>query len=54
MKKELNMSKATVILFTAFAVFACAFAYGAFNDEAMALCQAKGFSFDTCFHSIHR
>lgn len=24
------------------------------NDEAMAKCQAKGFSYDTCFHSLNR
>lgn len=48
------MSKATVVLFALFAVFMCAFAYGAFNDSAMELCQAKGFSYDTCFHSLNR
>ncbi len=49
------MSKALlVVAFTGFSVGMCLFAYGVFNEGAMQLCQAKGFSYDTCFHSIHR
>ena len=43
-----------ITAFAGFAVGMCLFAYGVLNAGAMELCQAKGFSYDTCFHSIHR
>lgn len=46
-----------MIKWTAF--WACALGFALLinnmtSDEAMAKCQAKGFSYDTCFHSLNR
>ena len=46
------MSKA--IAFTVIAIIAAAYIAMPSNDAAMAQCQAKGFSFDTCFHTLNR
>lgn len=46
------MSKAIVAFAIAFVV--AAYIAMPSNDAAMAQCQAKGFSFDTCFHTLNR
>lgn len=45
------MSKLVII---AVAIIAVAYIAMPSNDAAMTQCQAKGFSFDTCFHSLNR
>lgn len=45
------MSKAIAF---AVAIIAVAYFVMPSNDAAMAQCQAKGFSFDTCFHTLNR
>ncbi len=46
------MSK--LIAITVVAIIAVAYIAMPSNDAAMQQCQAKGFSFDTCFHSLNR
>lgn len=46
------MSK--LIAITVVAVIAAAYLVMPSNDAAMQQCQAKGFSFDTCFHTLNR
>ena len=44
---------ATVVALSIIAIVAAAFAFAG-DDAAMQKCQAKGFSYDTCFHSLNR
>jgi len=43
----------TVVTLSVIAIVAAFFAFASDND-AMAKCQSKGFSYDTCFHSLNR
>jgi hypothetical protein len=43
---------ATVVTLSVIAIVAAVFAFA--GDDAQQKCQAKGFSYDTCFHSLNR